>query len=86
MRIESIHISPSIAHKMLSKHGVRANDVCAALREGHPAFWRRGKETYLAIGKTHQYLTIIFRYRNRTAEIRTAYRSSGWQKQLYERR
>ena len=83
MIIEHVIIEDKIKEKILEKHNVTAEEIRNVLFQ-NPLVIRTKKPRYLAIGFDYRYLTIVFEYARKTANIVTAYPSSKWQKKLYK--
>lgn len=87
MLIRTVRIEPEILFKVYSRHGVLAEEIEAALKNGRPLFKRAGGDQYVAVGLADRYLTVYFRYDHSTkeAEVTTAYPSSRKQIKAYRR-
>ena len=83
MFVENVIIEDRIKEKILEKHNVKAYEIENALL-GNPIVLKTKEDRYLAIGFHHRYLTIVFEYRKKTANIITAYPSSEWQVKLFK--
>jgi len=83
MIIENIIIEDKVKEKVLDKHNVTAEEIKSVLLR-NPLVLRTKEKRYLAIGFGNRYLTIVFEYFRKTANIVTAYPSSEWQKKLYK--
>ncbi|MBI2076329.1 MAG: hypothetical protein HYT72_03730 [Candidatus Aenigmarchaeota archaeon] len=83
MIIENILIEDKVKEKVLKKHNVTAEEIKNVLLR-NPIVLRAKKKRYLAIGFDSRYLTIVFEYARKTANIVTTYPSSEWQKKLYK--
>ena len=85
MRFDNIIIEDRIKEKILSKHKVRADEVKETLLN-KPLFLKTKFNRYIAIGHCQRYITIIFEFNNKTANIITAYSSSNSQIKLYKKK
>ncbi len=85
MIIENVIIEDRAKEKILEKHNVTAEEIKNILLK-NPLVIKTKKKRYLAIGFDHRYLTIVFEYARKTANIITTYPSSEWQKKLYKRK
>ncbi len=85
MIIENVIIEDKIKEKILEKHNVTAEEIRKVLYR-NPLTLKTKNKRYLAIGSDYRYLTIVFEYANKTANIITAYPSSKWQKKLYKKK
>ncbi|MFB6208712.1 MAG: hypothetical protein ABEJ56_01085 [Candidatus Nanohaloarchaea archaeon] len=84
MIIEDVLIEDRIKRKILSKHGVKASRIKDVF-SGRPLIRKSKDDRYMAIGKSgNTFHTVIFDYRDKTAFVVTAYKSSEWQKNLYK--
>lgn len=83
MIIENAIIEDKVKEKILEKHNVTAEEIKNVLLQ-NPLILRAKKKRYLAIGIDWRYLSIVFEYARKTANIVTAYPSSDWQKKLYK--
>ena len=86
MKIKKILVDTDTQEKILYKHGVKREELENALLEGKPKFIRIRDNLYMAITHYHDYITAIFEYEQRTATIKTAYKSSDWQIEKYKRK
>jgi len=88
MIIRAIKIEPETAIKIFEKHNVLEEEIYDVLKNDKPKFKKVGGNQYLAIGfSKSRYLTIFFRYDEKTkeAEITTAYPSGKGQIKSYKR-
>lgn len=85
MKIDQVIISSSKKYKVKRKHGIDACEIEQALLN-RPLIFKTKYENYLAIGKAERYITVVFKYLNKCAEIVTAYSSSEWQINLYKKK
>ena len=83
MIIENVIIEDKVKEKILEKHDVTAFELENVLLS-RPLVLKAKENRYLAIGFYHRYLTIVFEYNKRNANIITAYPSSEWQVKLYK--
>lgn len=85
MIIEKIVISKRTKYKILNKHGIESDEIQGVMSE-RPLFLKAKNNKYLVIGIWKRYLTIIIKYKRRTAYIITAYQSTETQISLYKRK
>lgn len=87
MFIRGVKIEPAVIAKIYEKHFVLPDEIEKVLKGGKPIFKRVSGNQYIAIGLAERYLTIFFRYNNKTKEatIMTAYQSSKKQVKSYKR-
>ncbi|HLC57499.1 MAG TPA: hypothetical protein VJH95_02925 [Candidatus Nanoarchaeia archaeon] len=87
MLIKFVKIQPETLIKIYEKHAVLSREIEKVLVEGKPMFRKVGGEQYVAIGLRERYLTIFFKYsqKSKEAEITTAYPSSRGQIRAYKR-
>ena len=81
--MENVIIEDRVKGKILEKHNVTAEEIKNVLLRD-PLVLKTKKKRYLAVGFDYRYLTIVFGYARKTANIVTAYPSSEWQKKLYK--
>ena len=86
MIIKKIKIKDNIKYKILSKHKVRFSEIRQSILSENKLVRKTKDGRYIAVAKEQRYLTIIFEMDNDIAEIITAYPSSKWQIDLYNRR
>jgi len=82
MYISECIISIEIQQKIFKKHNLARVEIEDVFWH-KPYYFRTRKNRYMAIG---QNVTVVFEYRNKAAVVITAYRSSRWQKKLYQRK
>ena len=82
MKIRKIQISVAVQEKIFKKHGLKRAEIEAVFFDAPYYFKMRAR--YLAMGCIGKYITVVFEYNNKVAEIITAYQSSLWQKRLYK--
>ena len=87
MLIKAVTIEAATAIKIYEKHSVLSQEVERVLTEQATIFKRVAGSQYAAVGLADRYLTIFFRYDDRTKEatITTAYPSSRKQVRFYKR-
>lgn len=85
MIIENIIIEDKIKEKILEKHGITAYEIKSVLL-ANPLVLRVRLKRYMAAGFHNRYLTVVFEYQRKTANIITAYPSSKWQVKLYKKK
>ncbi len=83
MRIRGFLIEEDIKRKILYKHDVRAEDIKEIIFN-NPYILKIRDNRYLAIGKNHKFITLIFEVLKDIAVIITAYPSSDAQRKLYK--
>jgi len=83
MIIENVIIEDKVKEKILEKHNVTAFEIENVLLS-NPLVLKAKQNRYLAIGLYHRYLTLIFEYSKKTANIITAYPSSEWHVKLFK--
>ena len=78
MLIRKVTISIDVKNKIYEKHNVTAKEVEDIFCNNNPIFRRVSADQYLTIGLWNRYITIYFRYDDKTKEARitTAYPSS----------
>ncbi|CAG0969261.1 MAG: hypothetical protein OIN86_14110 [Candidatus Methanoperedens sp.] len=86
MLIQKILISPKVSEKIKYKHGLDPI-VTKDILEGNRYIEKVGGNNYIAIGLCSSgYITVFFEYEAGIAEIKTAYKASDWQIDLYKRK
>ena len=86
MLIQKILISPKVSEKIKCKHGLDPI-VTKDILEGNCYIEKVGGNNYMAIGLCSTgYSTVFFVYEAGIAEIKTAYKASDWQIDLYKRK
>ena len=85
MIIANVIIEDRVKEKILDKHGITANEIKNALA-WKPMVLKTRQKRYMAIGFHYRYITIVFEYDRKTANIVTSYPSSEWQIKLYKRK
>ncbi|HMB44423.1 MAG TPA: hypothetical protein VKL21_01240 [Candidatus Methanoperedens sp.] len=86
MLIQKILISPKVSEKIKCKHGLDPI-VTKDILEGNRYIEKVGGNNYMAIGLCSTgYITVFFEYEAGIAEIKTAYKASDWQIDLYKRK
>lgn len=86
MLIQKILISPKVSEKIKCKHGLDPI-VTKDILEGKHYIEKVGGNNYMAIGLCSPgYITVFFEYEAGIAEIKTAYKASDWQIDLYKRK
>lgn len=83
MLIRSVIIEGKTKAKILEKHNVTADEIKTVLT-GKILVLKTHSKRYIAIGFGYRYLTAVFEYANKTANIITAYPSAKWQVKLYK--
>ncbi|MBI2543220.1 MAG: hypothetical protein HYW24_03480 [Candidatus Aenigmarchaeota archaeon] len=83
MIIENVIIEDKVKEKILEKHNVTSFEIENVLL-GNPLVLKTKESRHLAVGFYHRYLTIVFEYGKKTANIITAYPSSEWQIKLFK--
>ena len=83
MEIKTVVLSKQTVYKIHCKHGVRIKEIKSVLL-GNPYVSKTKFERYVAIGKDTRFITVVFTFEQRVAEIVTAYPSSEWQIKLYK--
>lgn len=79
-------MSPKISEKIKCKHGLDPI-VAKNILEGNRYIEKVGGDNYIAIGLCSAgYITVFFEYETGIAEIKTAYKASNWQIDLYKRK
>ena len=85
--IWEIEIPVEVSHKIRSKHKLDPKVCKEVLFERYSsAYVRKVKGSqYMAIGMSSEgFVTVFFTYKSNTATVRSVYRSSGWQINLYK--
>ncbi len=86
MLIRKILISPKISEKIKCKHGLDPI-VAKDILESNCYIEKVGGNNYMAIGLCSTgYRTVFFEYEAGIVEIKTAYKASDWQIDLYKRK
>ncbi len=83
MKICGILIEDNIKEKILYKHNVHALEIKDVLFN-NPHILKIKENRYMAIGRNHQFLTIVLEIKKEIAFILTAYPSSDAQRKLYK--
>lgn len=86
MKFDDIIIEDKVKEKILSKHGVTAEEVQNSLLEGKPFVLKTKDGRYLAITHWQRYITVILEMGNAITAVVTAYPSSDAQKRLYKKK
>ena len=86
MIIKKVVIELEIKFKIYNKHGVKFSEIEEALLSKNKFVKKIKSGKYIAFIKTKRYLTIIFSMEKGIAYIATAYPSSKWQIDLFQRR
>ena len=85
MMIEQVLIEDKIKEKILDKHNVEASEIKQVLLQKLLVL-KSKRDRYLAIGHDQRYLTVVFEYKNKVANIVTAYPASEAQIRLFKRK
>lgn len=86
MIIKKVFIDDETKFKIYNKHGVKFSEIEQALLLKNKFVKKIKEGKYIALTKSQRYLTIIFSMENGMAGIITAYPSSRWQIDLFQRR
>lgn len=85
MRFDNIIIEDEVKEKILSLHNVGADEIKGALSK-NPLILKTKLNRYIAVSHYERYLTIIIEFKNKIANIITAYPSSDSQIKLYKKK
>lgn len=86
MLIRKVLIDSAVEEKIFKKHGVGKEEIETILLFDEPTYFKTSKGRYSAIGFGNRFVTIIFGYERRCAEVITAYPSSEQQIRRYKER
>ncbi len=82
MRITKVFVSLQTQEKIFKKHHVLREEIENVFFD-EPFFFRTRQSKYIAIGFIGKHVTVVFYHRKEDAEVITAYKSTTWQKNLY---
>mgnify|MGYP001576508588 CR=1 FL=1 len=85
MKINKISVSFGAQEKIFKKHSIKRDEIEAVFFD-EPYYFKAKGRRYIAIGFVEKYVTIVFAYDDKEAEIITAYPSSDWQIKLFKRK
>lgn len=86
MIIRLVVLKRRVEEKIFRKHRIYRRELVDAMLGFGIKIFKVKEAIYMAIAKNVGYITIIFKYDKGKAVIKTAYKSSEWQKRLYKRK